>query len=224
MISKMNKLSFLIYHKEYEMFLSKLRELGVVHIEKREGAEMDAKLQAFMQKRMAYQTLLKDMTLAAASFDGTATSQSSDMTIEQVVESYEKQQEHIQALNMQLPVLDKEIDAMEVWGDFDWKLVDKLAASGWQMQFYCCPKKSFDESWAEDYNATIINQKGGLEYFVTVNPVPVEIEAEAVRLPKQSLSELNLEKDNLKVSIKKANDDLDLFCIHNIPVVETAWW
>ena len=222
MISKMNKLSFLIYHKEYEMFLSKLRELGVVHIEKREGAEMDAKLQAFMQKRMAYQTLLKDMTLAAASFDGTATSQSSDMTIEQVVESYEKQQEHIQALNMQLPVLDKEIDAMEVWGDFDWKLVDKLAANGWQMQFYCCPKKSFEESWTEDYNATIINQKGGLEYFVTVNPVPVEIEAEAVRLPKQSLSELNQEKDNLKVSIKKANDDLDLFCIHNIPVVEKA--
>ena len=34
MISKMNKLSFLIYHKEYEMFLEKLRELGVVHIEK----------------------------------------------------------------------------------------------------------------------------------------------------------------------------------------------
>ena len=48
MISKMNKLSFLIYHKEYEMFLEKLRELGVVHIEKREGAEMDANLQAFM--------------------------------------------------------------------------------------------------------------------------------------------------------------------------------
>ena len=30
MISKMNKLSFLIYHKEYETFLEKLRELGVV--------------------------------------------------------------------------------------------------------------------------------------------------------------------------------------------------
>ena len=45
MISKMNKLSFLIYHKEYEMFLEKLRELGVVHVEKRQGAEMDANLQ-----------------------------------------------------------------------------------------------------------------------------------------------------------------------------------
>ena len=58
MIAKMNKLSFLIYHKEYEEFLEKLRELGVVHVEMRQNAEMDANLQAFMQKRSAYQTLL----------------------------------------------------------------------------------------------------------------------------------------------------------------------
>ena len=221
MISKMNKLSFLIYHKEYEMFLEKLRELGVVHIEKREGAEMDANLQAFMQKRTAYQSLLKSMTLAAASFEGKATAQS-DLTIEEVVDSYETQQEHIQALNMQLPVIDKEIDAMEVWGEFDWNVIDRLKANGWQMQFYCCPEKSFDETWTDEYNATIINRRGGQSYFVTVNQVPVELEAEAVRLPKQRLSELVREQEELKATIQKANDDLDLFCVNNIPVVEKA--
>ena len=222
MISKMNKLSFLIYHKEYEMFLEKLRELGVVHIEKRQGAEMDARLQAFMQKRTAYQSLLKNMTLAAASYEGTATAQPSGMTIEQVVESYEAQQEHIQTLNMQLPVLDKEIDAMEVWGEFDWKVIDQLKANGWQMQFYCCPEKSFEETWVDDYNATIINRKGGQCYFVTVNHAPVELEAEAVRLPKQCLSELIQSQEALKADIKKANEELDLFCINHIPVVEDA--
>ena len=181
----MNKLSFLIYHKEYEMFLEKLREQGVVHVEKRQGAEMDANLQAFMQKRTAYQSLLKNMTLAAASYEGTATAQPSGITVEQVVDSYESQQEHIQALNMQLPVLDKEIDAMEVWGEFDWNVIDQLKANGWQMQFYCCPEKSFEKSWVDDYNATIINSKGGQSYFVTVNHTPVELEAEVVRLPKQ---------------------------------------
>ena len=221
MISKMNKLSFLIYHKEYEMFLEKLRELGVVHIEKREGAEMDANLQAFMQKRTAYQSLLKSMILAAASFDGKATAQS-DLTIEEVVDSYETQQEHIQALNMQLPVLDKEIDAMEVWGEFDWNVIDRLKANGWQMQFYCCPEKSFDETWTDEYNATVINRKGGQSYFVTVNQMPVELEAEAVRLPKQRLSELVREQEELKATIQKANEDLDLFCVNNIPVVEKA--
>ena len=222
MISKMNKLSFLIYHKEYEMFLEKLRELGVVHIEKRQGAEMDANLQAFMQKRTAYQSLLKSMTLAAASFEGTTSATSSSLTIEQVVDSYESQQEHIQALNMQLPVLDKEIDAMEVWGEFDWNVIEQLKVNGWQLQFYCCPDKSFEEAWMDDYNATIINRKGGQCYFVTVNQMPVELEAEVVRLPKRRLSELVREQEQLKADIKKANEVLDLFCIDNTPVVEKA--
>ena len=221
MISKMNKLSFLIYHKEYEIFLEKLRELGVVHIEQRQGAEMDANLQTFMQKRTAYQSLLKSMTLAAASNDD-AVAEMSDLTIDQVVESYESQQEHIQALNMQLPVLDKEIDAMEVWGEFDWNVIEKLKANGWQMQFYCCPEKLFEETWTDEYNATIINRKGGQSYFVTVNPVPIELEAELIRLPKQRLSELIREQEELRVSIKDANDRLDQFCINNIPVVEKA--
>ena len=221
MISKMNKLSFLIYHKEYEMFLEKLRELGVVHIEKRQGAEMDANLQAFMQKRTAYQLLLKSMTLAAASYEG-GDVQPSSLTIEQVMDSYESQQEHIQALNMQLPVLDKEIDAMEVWGEFDWNVIERLKANGWQMQFYCCPEKSFEETWTDDYNATIINRKGGQSYFVTVNQVPVELEAEIVRLPNRRLSELVREQEDLKTSIKEANNRLDQFCINNFPVVEKA--
>ena len=222
MISKMNKLSFLIYHKEYEMFLEKLRELGVVHVEKRQGAEMDANLQAFMQKRTAYQSLLKSMTLAAASFEGTVSSAPSTLTIEQVVDSYEFQQEHIQALNMQLPVLDKEIDAMEVWGEFDWNVIEQLKVNGWQLQFYCCPDKSFEEAWMDDYNATIINRKGGQCYFVTVNQMPVELEAEVVRLPKRRLSELVREQEELKADIKKANEALDLFCVENTPVVEKA--
>ena len=221
MISKMNKLSFLIYHKEYEVFLEKLRDLGVVHIEKRQGAEMDANLQAFMQKRTAYQSLLKSMTLAAASYEG-GDVQPSSLTIEQVMDSYESQQEHIQALNMQLPVLDKEIDAMEVWGEFDWNVIERLKANGWQMQFYCCPEKSFEETWTDDYNATIINRKGGQSYFVTVNQVPVELEAEIVRLPNRRLSELVREQEDLKTSIKEANNRLDQFCINNLPVVEKA--
>ena len=38
MITKMKKLTFLVYHKEYEAFLNGVRELGVVHVaEKQQG-------------------------------------------------------------------------------------------------------------------------------------------------------------------------------------------
>ena len=33
MIAKMKKLTFLIYHKEYDTFLKEIQELGVLHVE-----------------------------------------------------------------------------------------------------------------------------------------------------------------------------------------------
>ena len=32
MIAKMKKLTFLVYHKEYDAFLKSIRDLGVVHV------------------------------------------------------------------------------------------------------------------------------------------------------------------------------------------------
>ena len=51
MIAKMNKYSFLIYHKEFETFLEKLRLLCVVHVEIRQTGEMENEnLQSLLQK------------------------------------------------------------------------------------------------------------------------------------------------------------------------------
>ena len=50
MITKMKKLTFLVYHKEYEEFLNSLRELGVVHIvEKQQGAADNTELQEILR-------------------------------------------------------------------------------------------------------------------------------------------------------------------------------
>ena len=65
MITKMKKLTFLVYHKEYEAFLAQIRELGVVHVVERQCGEMDDTLQQFMQKRTLYKNMLQSMhTLA----------------------------------------------------------------------------------------------------------------------------------------------------------------
>ena len=65
MITKMKKLTFLVYHKEYEAFLAQIRELGVVHVVERQCGEMDDTLQRFMQKRTLYKNMLQSMyTLA----------------------------------------------------------------------------------------------------------------------------------------------------------------
>ena len=46
MIAKMKKLTFLVYHKEYDAFLKSIRDLGVVHVAtKAQGSAEDAGLQ-----------------------------------------------------------------------------------------------------------------------------------------------------------------------------------
>ena len=48
MITAMNKYLFLIYHREYEAFLEKLRTIGVVHIR-------ETKARADMLETLVYQ-------------------------------------------------------------------------------------------------------------------------------------------------------------------------
>ena len=60
MITKMKKLSFLIYNKEYEPFLEHLRSLGVVHvIQKQQGAVQDSALQEDINLLARYRNLVR---------------------------------------------------------------------------------------------------------------------------------------------------------------------
>jgi len=51
MITKMEKLTFLVFHKEYEDFLEGIRNLGVVHVVEKQCGGMDAELQNFPGKK-----------------------------------------------------------------------------------------------------------------------------------------------------------------------------
>ena len=40
MITKMKKLTFLVFYKEYEEFLQRLHDMGVVHVQQREQGQI----------------------------------------------------------------------------------------------------------------------------------------------------------------------------------------
>ena len=191
MITKMKKLTFLVYHKEYEAFLAQIRELGVVHVVERQCGEMDDTLQQFMQKRTLYKNMLQSMhTLADKQPEEKV---HKELSADALVKFYEDLQARIQDLNQQIPAIDKDVAQMEGWGDFDWRAIRKLEDAGWFVQFYTCPEKDYNEAWAEDYNAIVVKENGGHLYFVTVTPQPVELDVEPLRLPSLSLSELQSE-------------------------------
>jgi V/A-type H+-transporting ATPase subunit I len=190
MIAKMKKLTFLVYHKEYESFLVSLRELGLVHITTRaQGVAENAELQDSIRLTGRYAAAakyLQQLMVPAQPHEGNAQKGA------EALENVERIQYELQQLGQRIQALEKEISALEPWGDFDPKSVERLRDAGYQIDFYLCSEKQFMQEWVDLYNATIIGREGSKLYFVTVTPVgeEVELDVEAVKLPGSSLSAL----------------------------------
>ena len=60
MIAKMTKVTFLVYHKEYDCFLKNIRDLGVVHVAtKAQGGAENAALQESIRLSARYAAAIK---------------------------------------------------------------------------------------------------------------------------------------------------------------------
>lgn len=222
MIVKMNKFTFLIYHKDYETFLEKLRDLGVVHVEVRQSGEMDESVQPIMQKYVAYKNLLKEMASYAAQCPCTDIRALDTTSIEKVNAEYDTRYEQIQAQVAELSLLDKEMKAFDPWGGFEWGKLDALQKNGWKVQFFSCPERNFDAAWQDDYNAIVISKRDGLCYFVTVNQQLVAIDAETVNLPHKNYSDLLAQKEEKEKQLGDDRHSLSEYCAAAISTVESA--
>ncbi|EJX07478.1 V-type ATPase, subunit I [gut metagenome] len=210
MITKMKKLTFLIYHKEYEQFLQQIRELGVVHIVEKQLGEMDDKLQQFMQKRSLYKSVLQNMFLLADKAPEEKVHAS--LATDDLMKQYENLQIKIQDLLQQLPQISKEMSQLEMWGDFDWNSITRLQEAGLFVRFYSCSEKEFDETWVNEHNAMVINERGGQLYFITVTSQEEALDREPLHLPNVSLSQLKGKLSKTEDKLNQAREELKSFC------------
>lgn len=210
MITKMKKLTFLVYHKEYEQFLQQIRELGAVHIVEKQLGEMDDKLQYFMQKRSLYKSVLQNMFLLADKAPEEKVHAS--LATDDLMKQYENLQAKIQDLLQQLPQISKAMAQLDMWGDFDWNSITRLEEAGLFVRFYSCSEKEFDEAWVNEHNAMVINERGGQLYFITVTSQEVELDREPLHLPDESLSQLKGKLVKTEDKLAQAREELKSFC------------
>lgn len=208
MITKMKKLTFLIYHKDYECFLQSVRDLGVVHVaEKAQGTAENAELQESIRLSDRYASTIKFLQ----GFNAELQEQEGDVARgEKGLEEVEALQLEKTQLQHQLQVCDKERATLEVWGDFDPASVMRLQEVGYQVNFYICSEKNFNEEWLDTYYATEINRIGSRIYFITITKegsLP-ELEVESVKLPVMSLSRLAARCESLEQQMKSVDDKL----------------
>ncbi len=218
MIAKMEKLTFLVYHKEYESFLEQIRQLGVVHVIEKQSGEPDGELQRSLERRKSYKNLLQSMFALADNQPEALTA--TDLTADEVAGGYERLQARIQELNQQLPLTVKDIAQLEVWGDFDADSLHRLAKAGWRIDFYDCVEKDFRADWAELEEVMVIAKAGGHVYFVTVAHRSLDLGIDPLRLPKASLSELKRRKERIEADLAQATADLKAFCKRYYRLVE----
>ena len=204
MIAKMKKLTFLVYHKEYDAFLKSIRDLGVVHVAtKAQGSAENAALQESIRLSARYAAtikMLQGLNIPAVAHTGNVEKG------EETLAEFEGVQQLIQQVSHKLQAVEKELLQLEPWGNFEPTSLDRLRDAGYQIDFYICSDKQFKEEWTNLYNAIIINHVGSKLYFVTVVPVGknVDLEVEAAKLPDCSLSDLQTRKEDLI----KQNDEL----------------
>ena len=226
MITKMKKLTFLVYHKEYEEFLNSLRELGVVHIvEKQQGAADNTELQENIRlfNRLAatlklLQNQKHEKNAVIATEGGTAARGM------QVLDEVDALQTEHGKLSQQLQSYAKEKEVLEVWGNFEPTGIQKLKDAGYVIGFYSCSEGNYKEEWETEYNAMIVNRISSKVFFVTVTKAgqEVDLDVEQAKLPAYSLSRLEALYDTTEQAIEGNEKKLVALSETDIPSLKAA--
>ena len=210
MIVKMNKYAYMVYHKEYETFLSSLRSLGVVHIRETQPAMSDELLMQIMNERKSLNSLLRFMKGLAADREVPAVAEISEEEGRNVVSSIEKLCESKQALQTRLAALEKDADYMSIWGEFSYETIALLKEAGYEITFFTCPTSRYEPVWGEQYNAFLVNSFQSVSYFVTVTHpgTQIDIDAERAKMPEFDKKELTSMISQVKAEIEAVDDKL----------------
>lgn len=200
MIEKMKKFTFLVTDKEYEGFISSLRQQGVVHVQQLQQGASSQELQQALDLESRYVAALRVLDFAAKTYQvaphAPALGQASDSL--EVLTRIENIQAEEQTLMHERDAIEKDIRVLEPWGNFDMKALQRLAqASGLTVGFFRCSSKFFRQEWADHYFAIPVNEMSKSTYFLTFSEEKPDIEAEQIFLPQESLQEKRAQLDSV---------------------------
>ena len=194
MIQPMNKYAFLVFHKDYEAFLEKLRTLGVLHVKEQKNArEVDA-LRAILSERAHITETLRSLrpytTEERASSPNLPQNEEAGRTL---IAEIEGELHRLASLNETLTSLRAEADDVRPWGAFDVSALTHLEEVGYALSFFTLPLARFTEGFQSAHDVLPIAEQAGKQYFVLLHhsaDAPSLPDAEQVARPSRSVAEL----------------------------------
>lgn len=219
MIVPMKKYTFLIHHKEYRKFLQDLQDLGMVDVMDK-GIEPDEETNCEIQRISQFNRVIKILE----SHLQEETAEKTDMMPGTILKNVLQMDAETETIHQKISALDKAYRALSPWGDFSVELIRKLEEMGFLLRFYSVSKKKFRAEWRHQYPLEVISHSEGKTHFVIVHRKgeTIDIDAEEVKAPERSASEVLEEKKKLEARI----EEIETFYRENaaafLPVIEKA--
>ena len=223
----MTKYDFLVFHAQYDAFLEKLRNVGVLHVATLE--EGDANLELIREKIALQARIDKQIETASALINAynsvndasplvlapaASLSISDGLTL---LEQFEKKQAEAEALRQDVVTAEREQQRMAPWGDYSALQLARLADAGFKIGFYTCASRIYNPEWEEMYNAFIINNSTNTTYFVTVTKEPItDIEAERFEMSESGSKELETALNQAQANYEAKQTEIRQFAVANI--------
>jgi V/A-type H+-transporting ATPase subunit I len=213
MVADIRKYTFVIYHRDYDSLLRKLRDAGVVHIVTKpdfhecRGAAKDMLLLKRYKKSIRQLSLSAPRTIPSAP-DGNPA---------EVLDGLELKFREMEEAGRRLEILKPELEKAEPWGDFDPLTLEKLRNAGWEVSLFSCSLSKYQNRWEEEHAVEEISHDKGIIHFAIVHPAGVmpDIEADQEKLPERSALRVLEEIESNETRIKEA----ELWIRENSPVL-----
>lgn len=210
MIVKMKKYSMMIFHREFDDFLTALQDRGVLDLVRREhllpaegSARMDEvkridQLMAFLSE-WATKNNLKQVP----------TSRTVDAEFLHKVERLRQEREDVLAT---LKRYDKEHNEVAAWGVYSTKMIEDLSRQGIVFRYFSCPKGKVKKNWFQDYSLSLMAELDGIAYLVAVGQSGEEAELPSVlkeeKVPQTTLVLRSKEQKELQQQLKRVEKEI----------------
>lgn len=221
MIVPMKKYLFLVHHLEYNHFLNGLRDLGVLHVRKREAEPSEELMRGIELQKDIRDTLhhLRQRQMPKNPDPELTTGEGLE-----IVRRFQEERLELEDLEQKRKALQKEIGFLRPWGDFSVERLEQLQQAGLEVHFFVCSQKQFQPSWEEQYPLEVIHAAPPDIYFVVItrNGEQVTLDAEELPPPASSISTLEEKKQRLQEKIDVINERFDRYAERGLEAVEAA--
>lgn len=204
MIEKMMKYSFVLYHLDYNNFLTRLQDLGMVHLVR----SCEDKSPELVQNRdlmTEYAEVVKYLT----KLNSTSPKISINLPTKALLNKINGAREERESLVRHEETLKKNIRELLPWNHFDYELVRRIKESGIGIDFHYCLKNHFKPEWEQQYAISVIGERSGLLYFVVLytGDSPA-LEADTFSFHQHTLQEFETDQTETLSKIKDIDEYL----------------